>query len=391
MPQCLKALNWQIGVSTLLLTILGLVSLYSLAPEDDASAPLHKSHWIKQAAFASLGACAMIATASIATPARLQRWSYFLAGVGVLSLVAVLLFGRTVNHARSWFDLGGIAVQPSEFARLFTVLALARFASRTEAWTDRRVLSLVGLASFPILLVAKQPDLGMSLVLLSGLAAVLIAAPVPRRTLIELLVLAILLVPLAYTFALKPYQRDRIAAMLWPDQAKTGQRDQQEQALRLVAAGGLGGRGLGAARLERPYTVPERHNDFIFTVIAEETGFLGTVLVLSLFAMILQLSLRASVRTRDPFTRLALAGLSAQLAAQVISNIGMNLGLLPVTGLTLPFVSYGGSSLLACFLQAGCLMSLAGHWTPVFSGEAIPEGSYSLGLPLIKKFFREGK
>jgi rod shape determining protein RodA len=380
MIEWIRSVNWPVGLSVLLLCALGLSALASLAPEEG---DVQRSNVSRQALFVATGMALMLA-GSMIHPSRVRKSAYVLFGAGLAALVALLLFAPEVRGVRAWFKVAGITVQPSEFAKIFMVLALARFAAAREEWRPRDVAAFALLAGIPLGLVAVQPDLGMTLVMAAGAIVVLWTSQVPLKYVGSLALAILLLSPLVYQFGLKEYQKQRIVALVSPDRAQAGKRDQQDQAMRLVSLGGPAGRGLGQANNSGAYYLPERHNDFIFTVVAEELGFLGTLLVLTLFGWIFHQCIRVALGTRDGFARLCVMGLGAQLFVQVVSNIGMNLGLLPVTGLTLPFMSYGGSSLWASFLLAGAIMSVSSHWTPSFSSRELPANQYALQLPRMK-------
>lgn len=362
----------------LLLLAIGLFCLVTIGPDAD---PFR--YFRRQVFFAVPGIAGMLALSTVHF-ARIEKCAYALYLGAVLVLLALLVAARPVRGVRAWFVVGGFTVQPSEFVKIVLVLALARFVSRVREWRLRDLALLLGLAGVPIALVVLQPDLGMSLVMAFGTVAVMVAGRVPWKILFGLAGILLVLSPVVFLFGLREYQRQRIIALVDPEKAEAGKRDQQDQAMRLFASGGLAGRGLGEATQAQPYYLPERHNDFVFSVIGEEMGFVGSLLTLLLFGGILWAGLRCAVRHRDPFPRIAMTGLCAILYLQVFSHLGMTMGLLPVTGLTLPFVSYGGSSLWSSFAAVGVMLSIARHWKPAFSSHELPENSYALDLPGIR-------
>jgi rod shape determining protein RodA len=380
MREYLRNFNWPVALAAVLLCGLGLMSLVSLSPE---GSDLSRSQVSKQLVFAATGAAIMLVTSMIHHN-RIRKMAYALYGLGILSLVALLTIAPPVRGVRAWFSFAGFTIQPAEFVKIFVVIALARFASTREEWKAKDLALFLAMAGLPMGLVAMQPDLGMTIVIAFSVFIVMVTSEI-RMKLIGGMVLAIVLIsPLVYQFGLKEYQKQRILAMVSPDKARAGMNDQQDQAQRLIAIGGPTGRGMGEATNSGAYYLPERHNDFIFTVVGEEMGYLGTFLVMTLFSLILYQCVRVALGTREVFARLCIMGLGSQIFLQVLSNIGMNLGLLPVTGLTLPFMSYGGSSLWANFLLVGVILSVSGHWVPSFSSREMPANQYQLALPRMK-------
>jgi rod shape determining protein RodA len=382
MREWLRTVNWPVAASALGLFLIGLASLSSLSPDDDGP-DVTRGAMSKQFIFGAAGVGLMLGL-SMVHFSRLRRSAVFWYVAGIAGLVALLVLARPVRGVRAWFSFGGLTIQPAEFAKIAVVVMLARYAAGRTEWTAGQVTKFLAIAALPVALVLKQPDLGMATVIAFSAFVVMLASEIRIKVIAALVGVVVLAAPLAYQFVLKEYQRQRILAVFSPEKAEVGKRDQQEQAMRLMGSGTTLGRGLGQATTAGPYYLPERHNDFILTVVGEEMGFLGVVLVLALFGLILLQCVRAAERTREPFARLCVIGLGAQLFVQVVSNVGMNLGLLPVTGLTLPFVSYGGSSLVANFLLAGVIMSVATHWVPSFSSKEMPASSYSLALPGIR-------
>jgi rod shape determining protein RodA len=380
MKEWLRSLNPVIAGTALILLLIGLFCLQSISPGGSSGLGSLVS---KQALFALLGVSAMAALSMIHF-SRVERVAYHLYAAGVFLLIVLLLFTRPVRGVRAWFTLGPFTLQPSEFVKIMLVVALARFVSRVGEWRIRDVAAVLVLAALPIGLVVVQPDLGMCIVMSFSVLAVMVAGRVPWRVLGALLGLAVVAMPILFAVGLKEYQRQRILALVVPDKAARGMRDQQDQALRLFGSGMWTGKGFGEASLAPPYYLPERHNDFILSVVGEEMGFLGTALVLVLYGGMLLVCLRVASRHRDPFPRVAMVGMISLFYMQIVSNIGMTLGLLPVTGLTLPFLSYGGSSLLASFSIVGIMLGIAGHWKPVFSARELPEHTYELRLPCMR-------
>ena len=273
--------------------------------------------------------------------------------------------GSTVNGSRSWLMLGGLSIQPSEFAKLAMVIGMALVvAERSEGrWRGRvglvDVIAMLAVAALPAALILLQPDLGTMLVLSATVFGVLAAAGAPRRWLALLGIGGV-----AAAFAgvsagwLKDYQLDRFLAFTNPELDPRGAGYNVEQARIAVGNGGLFGQGLFDGSQTRSGFVPEQHTDFVFTVAGEELGLLGAGVLIALLAIVIWRALLIAARTDDVFGRVAAAGIACWFGFQAFQNIGMCLGIMPVTGVPLPFVSYGGSSMFAGMLALGLLQNI---------------------------------
>lgn len=380
----MRKLNGYVVGASILLCVLGLISLSSLTPPTDAKGhTTFQAQFWKQVIFLCVGVVAMFVLAF--TPiTRLSKMSYVLYALAIAALVGLFVIAKPVRGVRAWYLLGSITIQPAEFAKVALILAVARFMASVENWKAGHYLELLILAAVPVGLTAVQPDFGLSFLMSATFFLMLLASPVRWKFIAGLVLVVMALAPLVFMFGLREYQRDRILALVSPSKVSPEKRDQQQQAVKLTAIGGIAGRGIGEATLSYPYYLAERHNDFIFSVIGEEMGFAGTLLVLVLFGLILYQALLIAFKTRDLYTRMAVVGCASALFVQTAINLGMTLGLLPVTGLTLPFVSYGGSSLVSSFLLAGVILSANAHWVPAFSEKAIPNSQVALELPHLR-------
>ncbi|MBI4616507.1 MAG: rod shape-determining protein RodA [Planctomycetes bacterium] len=291
---------------------------------------------------------------------RLGRFAYALYGMGLVLLAVTLLFPE-VKGARRWIPLGILNLQTSELMKVFVLVALARHLSTNDLGRLVDYAVPILLVLVPMALVFLQPDFGMAALYIPVLVAMLLARGARMRHLAILAVAGASAIPLAYPF-LKPHQKARIRSyVLQAERSETerqGDAYQVDQAKIAVGSGGLLGRGWGKGTQTRMGYIPEDHNDFIFAVVCEEWGFLGASLLLSLYLGVFLLGLSAADQTRDPFGRLFAVGVVAVYATQVLVNAGMNLGLVPITGLTLPLMSYGGSSLVTTLAAFGLLMNV---------------------------------
>ncbi|MGI8757788.1 MAG: putative lipid II flippase FtsW [Acidimicrobiales bacterium] len=318
------------------------------------------NYFLKQATWLVLATVALVITAKV-DYRRWRRLALPLLALSGLSLAAVLVVGVEVNGARSWFDLGPARMQPSELAKLALLLFCADLlARRAHQLHDTRLTLRPALvvSAATASLVMLQPDLGATIVIGSIVVAVLFLAGLPLARLSGVLFVGVAgLLALAMS---ESYRRDRLLVFLHPtaDPLNTGY--QITQSLTGVASGGLFGVGLGASRAKYGF-LPNAHTDFIFAIIGEELGLLGAVLVLGLFLSFAVLGVKAALRAPDRFGMLVAGGITAWVLAQALVNIGGVVGLLPITGLTLPFISFGGSSLVVTMAATGILLNIAGQ------------------------------
>jgi rod shape determining protein RodA len=373
------------------LMLLGAAFVYSatMVGESAGLLPLYNQTWCRQILWYLLG-CSAGAALCLIDYRSLSRWSFLVYWTAMLLLVAVLIpgIGSMRFGARRWIDLGFFQFQPSEFAKLALILVLAHFLSRPleELRQLRLFWKALGLILLPFVLILKEPDLGSALVLLPTGLAMLLAAGTPRRYLTRLLagvgiLGAVFLVDVLFTppgwwqIKLENYQRQRLlvyfGADFAPKNAPPDQRRHAEdlrrqksyqvkQALISVGSGGLTGKGWHQGNQTALGFLPPgaAHNDFIFSVIAEEEGFVGSLVVLTLYSVILFTGIRIAGQARDRLGRLMAVGVVTLLFSHVFINIGMNIRIVPVTGIPLPLLSYGGSSVLGSLIALGMLQNV---------------------------------
>jgi rod shape determining protein RodA len=298
-----------------------------------------------------------------------RRWVRILAPLVYLGSVAglflVLAMGTTINGSRSWLMLGGLSIQPAEFAKLAVVVGMAlAVAERTESSRRRRVgnievVLMLAIAGIPASLILLQPDLGTMLVLTATVFGVLAVSGAPRQWLGGLAAAgvagAVVMVTAGF---LKAYQVDRFMAFTNPELDPRGAGYNTEQARIAIGNGGLFGQGLFNGSQTRSGFVPEQHTDFVFTVAGEELGLVGAGILIALFAVLLWRALRIALAAEDMFGRVAAAGIACWFGFQTFQNVGMCLGIMPVTGVPLPLVSYGGSSMFASLAAIGLLLNI---------------------------------
>ena len=357
--------DWVLMVAVLALLCLGTVLVWSATAHRDLLTGADPTAFLKkQLVNVAIGVVLMVmVSATDHRYVRILAPLVYLASV--VGLVLVLLMGSTVNGSRSWFIIGGLSVQPSELAKLAVVIGMALLvaeradARRSSQVRSLEVLGMLSIAGVPAALILLQPDLGTMLVLSATVFGVLGVAGAPRRWLAGLVVAggtaAIVAVQAG---VLKEYQILRFMAFTNPDLDPRGAGYNVEQARIAVGNGGLFGQGLFQGSQTRSGFVPEQHTDFIFTVVGEELGLVGAGLLIVLIGLVIWRALVIASQTDDTFGRIAAAGIACWFGFQAFQNIGMCLGIMPVTGVPLPFVSYGGSSMFASLLAVGLLQNI---------------------------------
>ena len=337
-------IDWALLLAILALCGLGVAMIYSTT--GDPTRDVSRLH-ITQLYAIVLGLIAMVVTLSL--DYRTFTDKSHLIYVGVLALLLyVMFFGAVQMGARRWIALGGFNLQPSEFAKIGVALVLAKFFGEnrgTPAWSDLAIGGALTLV--PLALIAKEPDLGTAVTLLPVFAAVAFLAGMRMRVLGVFVVCMLLAAPVAWKFGLRDYQRSRISTFLDPSQDAKGAGYQQIQARITVGSGGLAGKGFRHGTQGQLRFLPVAHNDFIFSVLAEEQGFAGVLVALGLYLFVILRALEAVRLAQDRLGSFLVLGVLASFTFQVVYNITMSAGLAPVKGLTLPLMSYGGSSMIA--------------------------------------------
>jgi rod shape determining protein RodA len=280
---------------------------------------------------------------------------------GLLALLLFVLFkGSTQFNATRWIEIGPFNLQPSEFGRIALALILATYFGENRRGARNMGDLVVGglFTAVPVLLIARQPDLGTAVTLIPVFLGIAYLAGMRLRLLGVIALIAVLMAPLAWQFALKDYQKSRITTFLDPEQDPRGDGYQQIQARITVGSGGLTGKGFMQGTQGQYKFLPVAHNDFIFSVLAEEQGFIGVLAVLGLYLFIILRSLEAARLSKDRLGAFLVAGIITGFSFQVMYNIAMSAGLAPVKGITLPLMSYGGSSLIATLAAFGLILNV---------------------------------
>jgi rod shape determining protein RodA len=343
------------------LAVIGLLAIYSATHQSLAAVGLDPGRFVKrQLTFLAVAVTVLALAASFD-----YRLLKVYAGIVYVSSLVLLILVRTpigtsVKGAQRWFEVFGFQLAPSEVAKLALIAMLAAVLSEVRGeLAVRDVFRTAALAAVPALLVFLQPDLGSSIVFAAILVGMLVVAGARARYLALLALTAVVLIVAGFQVGLvREYQIERLKAFLDPASVSEDALHNREQAEIAIGSGGL----MGVGYLEGSQTnldfVPEQHTDFVFTVVGEEFGFAGAVVLLSLYGLLLWRAFRVAMLSRDPFGTYLAAGIASMLALQMFVNVGMNVGIMPITGIPLPFVSYGGSSLLLNFAAVGLLLNV---------------------------------
>ncbi|MFH1862471.1 MAG: rod shape-determining protein RodA [bacterium] len=398
----LKRFDLLLGGAALFLVVLGLILLSSTSKETLNGG---SNYFERQFSYAIVGLFLMIAMMAL-SPRVHFSFAYWIYGICCLILVSVLVWGKIVKGAESWMQLGSFTFQPSEPAKIGLVLALARLFShnRFDIRKFPSLLKAILLTAIPLALVMAQPDFGTAIVFGLVFLFMIIAAGIPVLHFfflispllavlasfhaLSFLVLAIILIILAWRARirlfvtvllilgvlgigmsapqmwnqLKPYQQKRLISFLHPEADPKGSGYQVIQSKVAIGSGGLWGKGLGKGSQTQLKFLPEQHTDFIFSVVGEELGLLGSSLVLVLFGIFIIRGYRNASRIRSQYSAFVSSGLCSMIAAHIFINIGMATGIMPVTGLPLPFLSYGGSFLWTTMISTGLILGIQYRW-----------------------------
>ena len=348
-------------VSTLAVAGMGVLMVYSATRQKQETAGLDPTFFLKrQVVFLALGLAAMALTALV-DYRRIRDFTPVLYGGAVLALLMVISpIGTSRRGTQAWFQLGSFQFQPSEISKVALIIALAAVCAHYRGQLETvGLVTALGLASVPMLLIYVQPDLGTNMVFVAVVIAIVLVAGARPRHIALLSLLGITgLVLVVELGMLQDYQRDRLTAFLDPQTDTQRSSYNLRQSQIAIAAGGVGGRGLFQGTQTNLSFVPEQHTDFIFTAVGEELGFLGGLTLLGLFGVMTWRIWRAAVLARDQFGRLLCVGVLAMLIFQIFENVGMTMGITPITGIPLPFMSYGGSAMITSCMAIGLVLNV---------------------------------
>jgi len=360
----LTQLHWFLLLTIIALAMFGTLILFSAGSSahdletgslkiDASYAIAHLTRFVLM-----LGVALMVALLPLRLWASLAYPGYI---IGMILLLGVEVAGNIVNGSQRWLTIGPLTLQPSELMKIAVPLALARFyhqmfsSGRSSQWIHLVAFLMV---AAPVGFVLKQPDLGTSLMILGTGCAVIFFAGISLRIIGGVVAVVLIAAPIVYFFGLHDYQRDRIHTMFDPEADPLGAGYQLQQGMIAVGSGGLAGKGfMEGAQKELDY-IPEQHSDFIFTIVAEEFGFAGSVVLLAAWATAILQGMGIAGSSRSSFGGLAAAGFVSTLMLYVGINVGMVIGLLPVVGIPLPLISYGGTAIVTVMIGFGLLMAV---------------------------------
>ena len=343
---------------TLLLCAIGIGAIYSANLQSESL--YIKSMFMRQLAWAFVATMLMLGMMLI-DYRTLERIAYPVYWMGVGSLIAVDIFGKTVYGAQRWLSLGGLNIQPSELMKIAVIILVARIIDDMEKESDLTLRDLLKPAFYiaiPFLLVAKQPDLGTAMIYLIILAGIAFFNGVNKGTLIRMGVTLALFLPTSW-FLLKPYQKNRLLTLINPEADPMGKGYHTIQSKIAIGSGGFWGKGLFQGTQSKLNFLPEKHTDFIFSVISEEVGFIGSIALIAIFFFLSMRIVEVAMHSRDKGGSLLVAGVATMITFNFVYNIGMTLGIFPIVGVPLPFISYGGSALITNAIGVGIVLNVS--------------------------------
>lgn len=350
--------DWTLFVVTATIAVLGIVNLYSAT---SAAADHLKDVYIQQIYWLTLGSG--VAVLVVAVDYRhFERHGWIAYGVGIVLLCLVFVLGREVRGSQRWVPIGGFSLQPSELMKFFLIIALAKHLHndpRTEGRTLKDLVIPGMILALPLTLILAQPDLGTALMLLFIFATIMFLTHLKLRSLMTLVGCLLASAPLSWTYLLKDYQKDRITAFWEPEKDLLDTGWHAHQAKVAIGSGGLWGKGYLQGTQNQHRFLPDQQTDFPFAVWSEEQGFWGAMLIVALYVFVVLWGLKIASEAKDRFGAVCAVGVSALIFWQTIINMGMVLGMLPVVGMPLPLISYGGSSVLTIMMGIGLLMNVS--------------------------------
>ena len=353
----LKNVEWTILIVAIILCIIGLVALFSATNETEHADFNKQCIWFIVSLIIMLGVM-------IIDYETLVKISPVLYGLFILLLIGVL-FTPEINGATSWYDIGFFSFQPGEFAKIFVILFLALAISRIQERGKReinrptRLLILLAILGVPVLLIIKQPDFGTAAAYIVAAALMVISAGIDKKYIIGTIILVVVSVPLIYNFILPEHAKARIDIFLHPESDPRGAGYNIIQSKLAIGAGGLTGMGLLKGNQTQLGFLYPKTTDFIFAVIGEEMGFVIAGTVIILYVLLITKGIYVAKTAKDETGSLIAAGITGIFLFHIVENIGMVMGLLPITGVPLPFISYGGSSLITNFILIGILLNIS--------------------------------
>jgi len=353
----LRKFDWILIIAVFSLFCLGLAAIYSVDLSQETE---EFTNFKKQIIFGVIGFLAMFGL-GLSNYSGLRVYSRTIYIVTIISLVAVLFLGSTIRGTTGWFSFFGLGIQPVEFAKIALIIMLAKFFSnRLQQFRVSKhiIVSLFTTISF-VFFIMLQPDFGSALILLGIWFLLLLLTGIDKKYILILVLVSVVLSGFCWEFFLVDYQKDRILTFLSPTSDPLGRGYNVMQAIIGIGSGNLFGRGLGFGSQSQLRFVPESQTDFVYAVIAEELGLFGVLLLLGFWGIVFFRLITIARRAKDDFGMFLVLGITCLFFLHIFINIGMNMGIMPVTGISLPFLSYGGSFLVICMALIGIAQSVA--------------------------------
>ena len=351
----LPSVDWNFFGTALVLAAIGVVLVYSATWFADPNLTIPK----RQAIWVAIGLVLMLLFMAVDYHVLFDV-APILYGIGIILLIYLLVFGQLTAKVKSWIHIGPFQFQPSEFMKIFTALMLARFFdSNDRAYLDfRSFMMAMGIIGLPVGLIIVQPDFGTAAAFFPLVAVAMFFGGIRPRIWVAMILIVAIALPLGWAFFLKPYQKERVVIFLNPEMDPLGDGYQVTQAKIAIGSGGIHGKGFKQGTQARLDYIPEHHTDFIFSVLGEEWGFIGVVIVLALYLFMIVQALTFAKHARDRGGTFLIICLISFVIFHVIINVAMQIGVLPTTGIPLPLLSYGGSSTMMFFIAIGLILNV---------------------------------
>ncbi len=350
--------DWALFLTASALAVIGVINLYSATSVSRAAL---SEIYIQQVYWLVLGGI-LAAVVTVIDYRHYERLGYVLYGVGIILLLLVFILGKDIRGSSRWISIGSFGFQPSEFMKLFMIIALAKYLHddpKTEERSLKDLLIPAVLTTVPMLLILKQPDLGTALILSLIFATICLLTKIRWQSLVTLVISGGIAAPLLWTYVLRDYQKQRILVFMNPEANILGSGWHAHHARVAIGAGGWTGQGFMRGTQNQFLFLPDQHSDFPFAVFAEDWGFLGCAVLVGLYAFLVLWAVRIAATAKDRFGAVLAIGVGSLIFWHAIFNLGMVTGILPVVGVTLPLFSAGGSSVLTIMMGIGLLMNVS--------------------------------
>ena len=350
--------DWALFLTAAALAVIGVINLYSATSVSRAAL---SEIYIQQVYWLVLGGI-LAAVVTVIDYRHYERLGYVLYGVGIILLLLVFILGKDIRGSSRWISIGSFGFQPSEFMKLFMIIALAKYLHddpKTEERSLKDLLIPAVLTAVPMLLILKQPDLGTALILSLIFATICLLTKIRWQSLVSLVIGSGIAAPLLWTYVLRDYQKQRILVFLNPEANILGSGWHAHHARVAIGAGGWTGQGFMRGTQNQFLFLPDQHSDFPFAVFAEDWGFFGCAVLVGLYAFLVLWAVRIAATAKDRFGAVLAIGVGSLIFWHAIFNLGMVTGILPVVGVTLPLFSAGGSSVLTIMMGIGLLMNVS--------------------------------